>query len=262
MTWTQSDRQTFADLLPRHDEAPEEVMAFLEARRSVLTAEVGADPGVDQVRAGILRALREAGDADLEVCIAAALPVLRAFPEQVKAASPALLQRRHPSWVGLAALEAGLSIADAAELAAAGFRAFTGPQGIGDVLWAMAEAADDVSWSLRHSELLAAAVRADFVDRSQHDQVRLLWALDRLEHGDDVARSDAEAELVSLADDVEADERTRIHGLWVLAARRRLAADEATARRYLLAALALVDEAEEPDTAERIRQALGAPGPS
>ena len=256
MTWTTADRHAFADLLVHLDAAPERVLAFLDDRRAALAAEAGADPGVDQVRAGLLRALADADDPDFSVCAEAAIVALRTYPEQIVDASPALLQRRHPAWVGLAAREAGLELAEAIELARAGFQAFAGPQGTGDVLWAMAEAAEDVDWAKHHAELLEAAVASDFLDPGQHDQVRLLWSLHRLENGDAAAQADAEAQLHALADDVDGEERTRIHALWVLAARARQRSDDAAARQALLAALALVDEDEEPDTAQRLRQAL------
>jgi len=254
MTWTAADRHTFADLIARQDEQPHDVLEFLAERRAAVVDEAGADPGIDQVRAGILRALREAGDPMYGPCREAAIPVLRAFPQQVQGASPALLQRRHPAWVGLAALEAGMELDDALALARVGFETFAGPQGEGDVLWALAEAAEDVGWAARHEALLRAAVNAEFLDRSQHDQVRLLWALHRI----DVPDAPAHDELEALADEVDADVRSRIHALWVLAARYRDADDAASSRRALLAALALVDKDEEPETAARLRQALEA----
>lgn len=252
MALTQDDRIAFADLM---DELSSEATArFLEARAAALVDEAGARPGVDQVRAGLLRALQLHGRPELLPAQEAARHALAHFAEDVASAPPTLLQRRHPAWVGLCALELGMPIDEALALARVGFESIAGPQGVGDLLWAMAEAADEVSWKDRQRELLAAAVQAPFLHDHQRDQVRLLWALERIED-----EPEAATELGVIADDVEADDRTRVHALWVLAALCRQRDDAAAARERLLAALALVDEQGEPEVAQRLREALAQP---
>jgi hypothetical protein len=249
MAFTQDDRITFADLM---DELSSEATAhFLDAHSDQLVAEAGARPGVDQVRAGLLRALSLHDRPELPEAQQAARHALTHFADDVAGAPPTLLQRRHPAWVGLCALELGLSRDEALSLARVGFESIAGPQGDGDLLWAMAEAADEVDWSTRQHELLEAALTAEFQHRTQHDQVRLLWALQRVE-----SHPEAADELAALGADVDADDRARVHALWVVAALHRRNDAEPRARDALLAALALVDEDDEPEIAQRIREAL------
>jgi hypothetical protein len=253
MTWTMDDRHAFVELLPELGSSADsdEILEFLKARQEAIVSEAGAVPGIDQVRAGILRALRLANHALLPEAITAARAALAVFPEQIIGAAPALMQRRHPAWVGLCALEAGLSPDIALAYAKAGFEAFAGPQGDGDVFWAMAEAAEDVGWNQRHFELLDLARSAPFLDDEPRAQVVLLWAL----HAVDTDPT-AVGDLILLADDAEAPDRVRIHANWVLAMRAQEAGRAADARMHLVAALALVDADNEPDVAEKLRAAL------
>ncbi len=252
MPLTMSDRQHVVDHLHELADTPSEaLLAFLAEREEAVLDEAGALPGIDQVRAAILRAWRRAGHPHLDQAVANAAAALDGYESQVAEGSPVLLQRRHPAWVGLTALEAGLPIERAVALASVGFESVAGPHGDGDVLWAMAEAAEDAGWSDRHADLLEAAQQADFIDAAPRAQVRLLWALHRIEDA-----PEAEQELQALFDDGDAPDPTRVHAGWVLAMRAREANDQAAARQHLLGALALVDEEEEPAVAQRIREAL------
>lgn len=249
MPFTHDDRLAFADLLDELD--TEATATFLEARAHVLVDEAAAVPGVDQVRAGLVRAARLHARPERPAIEAAARDALQTFPDTVASAPPTLLQRRHPAWVGLCALEVGHDLDEAIALARVGFESLAGPQEAGDILWAMAEAADEVAWSATHRALLEAAVVSPFRHRDQHDQVRLLWALERV--GSDPASLD---ELDALARDDDADDRARVHALWVLSAVAREAGDTAQVRERLEAALGLVDAESEPEIAQRIEAAL------
>jgi hypothetical protein len=251
---TMSDRQHVVDHLHELADAPSaELLAFLAEREEAVLDEAGALPGIDQVRAAILRAWTRAEHPRLDQAVANAIGALDAYESELAEGSPVLLQRRHPAWVGLAGLEAGLPLDRAVAYASTGFRSVAGPHAEGDVLWAMAEAAEDAGWSDRHALLLEAAQAADFLDPAPQAQVRLLWALHRIE--DDPA---AAGELDALFHDVEAPDATRVHAAWILAVRAREGNDAASARQHLIGALALVDEEEEPEVAQRIREALGA----
>lgn len=254
MTWTMADRQAFVELLPSlaPGSPAREALAFVSERESVVLREAGAIPGVDQVRAGLLRALRLGESSLFQPAAEAAEAALVAFAEQVRDAPPTLLQRRHPAWVGLASLEAGAPLEEAVRRARLGFETVAGPQGDGDVLWAMAEAAEDVGWSDHHRALLAQAAEADFLDPAPQSQVRLLWALDRLESEPE----GAERDLAALTRDVEAPDPVRVHAAWVLSVGARERGERAESQRLLLAALALVDAERDPEVATRLREAL------
>ncbi len=252
MPLTMNDRQHMVDHL--HDLAgppAPSLLAFLSEREEAALDEVGAIPGIDQVRAAILRAWRRSGHDRLDEAMTHASAALNSYEAQVAEGSPVLLQRRHPAWVGLACMEAGMPIERATELASVGFRSVAGPHGDGDVLWAMAEAADDAGWADRHEELLEAAQQADFLDTAPQAQVRLLWALHRIERDPAAVR-----ELQGLFDDTEAPDPTRVHAGWALAVRARESGEPGAARQHLMGALALVDEEQEPDVAQRLREAL------
>lgn len=252
MPLTMNDRQHVVDHLHELSDTPSEaLLAFLAEREEAVLDEAGAMPGIDQVRAAILRAWGRTGHDHVDQAVANAVAALDSYESQVAEGSPVLLQRRHPAWVGLAALEAGLPVERAVSLASIGFESVAGPHGEGDVLWAMAEAAEDAGWSDRHAQLLEAAHQAAFIDAAPRAQVQLLWALHRIEQA-----PEAVGELQALFDDSEAPDPTRVHAAWVLAMKAREANDQAAARQHLLGALALVDEEEEPSVAQRIREAL------
>lgn len=252
MPLTMNDRQHVVDHLHElADPSSSSLIAFLAEREEAALDEVGAMPGIDQVRAALLRAWTRTGHGRLDEAVAHAVAALDSYEAQVAEGSPVLLQRRHPAWVGLAALEAGLPLERATTLASIGFRSVAGPHGDGDVLWAMAEAAEDAGWSDRHAQLLEAAQQAEFLDAAPQAQVRLLWALHRIEQDPAAA-----GELQRVFDDTEAPDPTRVHAAWVLAIRAQEAGEAATARQHLMGALALVDDDQEPDIAQRIREAL------
>ncbi len=259
MPWTMADRHSFVDLMSslETEGSRSRAVDFTRERSSTLLDEVSALPGVDQVRAGLLRAMKLADDPRWSEAASAAKSAIEAYVREAPTASPTLLQRRHPAWVGLAALESGLELDVAIASARAGFEAYAGKQDDGDVLWAMAEAADDVGWATRHAELLNIAVNAPFTDTDHRDQVRLLLALELAERDADAAL----APLTAIAADEEASERARVHASWVAAALYRRAADTVSAERLLRSALELIDRDAEPDIAERLELAIAELGP-
>jgi len=222
--------------------------------------EVGADPGFDKVRAGLIRVFRQrlAANPDVGRSLAKAVQVVKGFPEQVAAGDATLLLARHPAWVGLSALE----LADwdptvardplewALTLAAAGFSVLAGKGAIGrgEVLWALAEEAAEVGWSDRARGLLAQASRGPFADPAHGVQVRLLLALRLLDDGD----PEAEALLEQVARSAEADGRTATHARHLLAELHAEASDAEGARYWFGQALQSVDPEEEPAIAERL----------
>src|SRR5690606_18174655 len=85
---------------------PDEVVAFVRDHWAQSLEEVGARPGWDQVRAGLLRVLPRLVDRRArEEALDAAGAALAAYPEDAASGEPAVLLARHPAWVGLAAME-------------------------------------------------------------------------------------------------------------------------------------------------------------
>jgi hypothetical protein len=263
MALTPDDRRAFLELLPAlgpgADRAP--VQHFVDAHLEACLDEVVADPGFDQVRCGLLRALAERLPADeLEAVRHQALGIVDGFAEVVASGDATLTLARHPAWVGLCRLEAIAAPDDAdvdaaVGLATAGFTQLTGSAPAeGDVLWALAEAADEVAWTGRAAELLERAADAPFTEPHDRSRVRLLRALARLEHGDPTA-----AELLEeIARSTEAPDQSRAHAWWVLAALARQDGDTPLSRSRLRQARELVDPEDEAVLA-RIDEALATP---
>ena len=252
MTWTMADRSTFVDQLASLETGEGAAWRFILERLDAAIAEAAAVPGVDQVRAGLVRAFVTAGHPRAPDVIAGARAALDTYATSIQDAPPTLLQRRHPAWVGLTALELGLGADAAIAYARPGFEAYAGAQGDGEILWAMAEAAEDVGWTARRKALLDLAATASFLDPEPLYQVRLILALDAAE----AEAPDAADRLRALVDDGDAHDRARIHAAWVLAAIQRDAGETADALRTLTVARDLVDPDEEPEIAERIDAAL------
>jgi hypothetical protein len=257
MALTPDDRRAFLDHLPElgPDGDRTAVLRFVDAHLDACLDEVVADPGFDQVRAGLLRALSERLSASqLSSVREQARGIVEGFADMVAAGDATLTLARHPAWVALCRLELvdepdDADVDAAVALATAGFAALTSPPTRGDVLWAMAEAADEVEWTHRAAALLELAAEAPFSDPDDRVRVRLVRALGRLERGG----SGAEALLAEVADDEQAPAQPRAHALWVLAA---LAHDDPERSRALLGrARALVDP-EETAVLARIDAAL------
>lgn len=264
-TYDTTDRAALVALLPHlgpgEDIGP--LMAFIRDRWVASLGELAAAPGFDQGRAGLIRALwplRE--DADVAAALEEAAQVVRDYPRAVAAEGQPLVLTRHPAWVGLCAVElvggpAGVDeeLIDAAVgLAQAGFAAVAGSGELaaGEVLWAMAEQAEEAGWLDRAEALLARAAEAPFANAEHAVQVRFLHAIHLVEAED----PSAEERLAAVSADPDADGRTRTHAAWILAGLRDAAGDTPGARRWLHAALDGVDAEDEPDVAARIADRL------
>src|SRR5678815_3839545 len=110
-------RAAFLELLPELDgEADNAVIAFVRDHWVEALEEIVADPGHEQVRAGLVRVMAAMlPPAERHEVLARAKRVLEGYPEAVKGGGPVLLAR-HPAWVGLAWLEIAEAAADRPEL--------------------------------------------------------------------------------------------------------------------------------------------------
>jgi hypothetical protein len=237
-----------------------------EAQRmgSAALDEVGALPGVDQLRCGLLRVLHELLEPDeMDAAVHAAEHALQTYPGMTQADDPMLGLVRHPAWVGLAQLEIAERKGDLQEadwdravfLASTGFQ-HLGRTGRGEVLWAMAEHADGVGWTARATQVLRQAIVAPFEDESLRGEVRLLLGLRLAEDGD----VEAQQVLTSVAEAPGPTQR-RVHARWVLSALVR-ESDPHAAMAQLSEALVLVesDEDASEDILTTLKQALAALG--
>jgi hypothetical protein len=242
---------------------PDVEPAFLREHKELLLGELGAVPGVDAVRAAVVRHLPTLiGDrGGREVWLQRAAAALRAYPDNVASGDPLGLMTRHPAWVGLCHLELadalGGDASAAREVAIAharlGFMASArGDVGDGEILWAMAEAAEEVGWLERSDELLALAAEASFVDQVARDQVRLLRGT-RLAIDDPSA---ARALLVPVADDEGLPHPVRVQAAFVLARITEAEGDLPGARSWLTLALDSVDPHDDPRVEQTLRAEL------
>ncbi len=266
MAFNNDEREAFLATLPDlgGGRSGTAAAAFVRDHRKACISEIGANPGFDQVRAGLIRSLAGelAGD-ERETVAQQAQAALDAFVPSLDDADPLLLLVRHPAWVAIASLELdrwrdaprAQSLDRAVALATAGFTAIGDGQvtGRGEVLWAVAEQADDHGWTQTATTLYQAAVESPFSDASNRSQVQLLLALRWVEDKDPRGAS----LLAEVAEDGLASERARIHARWVLAAILNERGESAAALGLLEAARAEVDESEEPDVAERLDDAIG-----
>lgn len=248
-------------LAPGADARP--AIAFFEGAREACLAELGAVPGHDGVRAGLVRLLPAVvADADarrgwLDAAERGARSLLDGELEGVEAA------RRHPAWAGLCLIEVatqrgeGSGLDAALSLARSAFARTASdlPRGDGEILWALAEVAADVGWTDHVDPLLEAAARSRFADAENLGRVVLLQVMRALSEGLDAGPGvDA---LLALP---ELDDRTHAHALWIGAHLDREAGRIERALERLEAALGVVDAEEEPEVAERIRSAIAAWG--
>lgn len=265
MPYSTTDRAAFVALLhhlaPGADRAP--ALRFARDRWEDSLDELGADPGFDQARAGLVRLLGHTLEEPLRAeRLDAVRRALEAYPEEAAEPDPALIVVRHPGWVGLASLELSSvegqtpaqAVDRAVRLASAGFQASArGPVGRGEVLWAMAEQAEEVEWRDRAVMLLREAVRSPFQDAAHLPDVRLLLGLRLAEDGE----ADEAAEVLDrVAEDPLAEARTQVHALWVLAALHRDRGEDDRAAERLRQALDRVDADEDEAVVQRIRDAL------
>ena len=263
-----TDRATLLALMthlaPHEDPAP-----FLNRARgfgSLALDELGALPGVDQLRCGLVRVMDQLLDVEeREAGLAAVEHALGTYPGMANQDDPMLSLARHPAWVGLAWVElaearGAVSDADwdrAVVLAASGFQGQE-HAGRGEILWAMAEQAEAIGWTRRTTEVLQQAVDAPFDEESHRGEVRLLLGLRYAEDEDE--RAVATLEQVAQA---TGPVQRRVHARWVLSALTREDAPH-TALQHLTEALLLLEaDPDAPaDVVGRVRDqiaALGAP---
>lgn len=251
-----------------------EARRFFEERKAACLAELGAVPGHDAVRAVLLRILPA---VDLEDAVRVeALRGVRAAMEAFDggAIDPSVALRRHPSWVLLAAREwaeqtededAPRLLAWTQEQVRLALAALSPgePCGVGEVLWAAAETADQVSWWDHAVPLLEAAVQAPFDDEENRGRAMLVQVLSRLEAGEGPV-TDALHQLRTLP---ALDDQTRVHALWLSALDAHERGEGAQAVVLLDEAIREVDEGDDPEVLERLRATLrawtgGADGPA
>jgi hypothetical protein len=249
-----------AGLGPGGDAGP--MRTLVQAQPAACLEAVGELPGVDQLRAGLLRALPAVvGDTDeRRAWWEAADAAIAAY--EPEALDPADQLRRHPSWVGLCVLELAeqrgepieQALGRAVALARRGFRALPGrvASGDGEVLWALAESAGEVGWWDWSHRLLDAARGAEFAEPELRDKVELLVVLSRLEAGDEAVDEALDALIAA----EPTDEQTFVHALWIGAQRDREAGRLERARARLALALTELGEDSPPEVGERISAAL------
>lgn len=245
-----TDQALGAELLERQPHADQD---FLDANRDALLAAVVERPGVDSVRAVVLRELPRLGvDAEeAERLLQDVAVALRSYPDAVASGDPVQLMARHPAWVGLAHLElvdrldgdrvAALEVA--VQHARLGFSSASGGAvQDGETLWAMAETAEEVGWDDRTDELLQLAVASEFADAGARDQVALILAT-RLAPTD-ASRARQLLETVARGD---GDAPTRVQSAFVLS--RLAEADHliGRAREWLSLAREIAAEAGDDD---------------
>ena len=246
-----SVQASLLEQLPQVDEG------FLKAHAAQLLAALGRLPGVDSVRAVVVRHIDQLlSDPQARVvALQEAARALRAYPDAVSEGDPLQLMTRHPAWVGLCHLELAHALQGDRESAlevaithaSLGFSAAVGQPVLGgDAAWAMAEIAEDAGWEQRAEQLLSHALGLAWSDDEGIQQVRLLL-------GQKWATSDPEAAGL-LLEAVVADSST--HTLRVQAAfvRSRIAEaqGEPTARRWLHTALESVHAEDDPSVRARL----------
>ncbi len=268
MPLSNEERSAFLAMLPLldSDDRGEGVEAMVRDHWRACLDEVGAQPGFDKVRAGLIRVFRTrlASDGDVRAALGRAVDAVRAFPEQVADGDATLLLARHPAWVGLCALELAEwdpslhpdPVAWSILLAGAGFTVLGGKSGTGrgEVLWALAEEALGVGWRQRGRSLMRLAAEGPFADSDHAVQVALLLGLSLAEEG----APDAVEVLEGVARSHLADAHTATHARHVLAELMVDGGDVDAARYWLTEALESVDPDEDPSIAERLAAELAA----
>lgn len=259
MPLSADDRAALLELVPAlgDDADPRAVHAFARAHRQELLDELGAVPGMDQIRAVAVRLLPvlEPEDEARVAWLDAAASALMVPPGD----HPAERMARHPAWIGLCLLELadlrdswdGDPIDRAIEVSGRAFEA-AGPAedvGEGEVAWAMAEQADEAGWSSRAWDLLEAALERPFRSPERAAEARLVAAIRTDERG-----GDPRALLARVVADEDAAPRTRTHAAWVLAHVEHREGSLALAIAALDSALRTVDAESDPEVARRIRE--------
>ncbi|MEZ4316471.1 MAG: hypothetical protein R3F61_03155 [Myxococcota bacterium] len=231
---------------------------FLEAHRDVLLAAIGQVPGVDAVRAVVIRHLPRlvSEPLELEAYLQQAAKALRAFPDAVTAGDPVALMARHPAWVGLAHLEVSEALGGDAEDAMTvaiqharlGFSAASGGAvQDGEVLWAMAETAEDAGWEERATQLLDRAASSPFADPVSQAQVQLLAGQHTAHSNPDRARG-----LLEGVVNADVPHPLRVQAAYVRSHIAEHDDDLAAARAWVERALELVEDDDDPSVSEHL----------
>jgi hypothetical protein len=248
------DRAIGAELLER---LPDVDPAFLEENRQALLEAVVESPGVDSVRAAVLRHLDALAPADRAMVLQGAAEALRTYPDAVASGDPVQLMARHPAWVGLAHLELVRRLDGdpeaarevAVQHARLGFSAAAkGPVQDGETLWAMAETAEEVGWEDHVPVLLACALEAAFADDDARAQVALLLATRR-------ATDDPASVPALVADVVDGEHPTplRVQAAFVLSRAAEASDAFGEALAWLDRAIALAVEADHGEVVAQLR---------
>ena len=213
--------QWMSDLGPDCDRS--RILHFVSARREEALAELVEVPGYEQVRAGLLRLLPELiPDDDARNTILADVGSALTTPLGDDAGRSGDLIIRHPAWIGLSVLElcellgrddGGLEWAT--ELAGSAFLAQGAENDVarGEILWAMAEQAEEVGWLNRTAALLDLAYLGPFAFAEHQQQVGLLLALRCVEKNP----KKSESLLDVIIGSESSDEQTLVHAIWVKA---------------------------------------------
>ena len=227
--------------------------------------EYGAQPGHDQLRAALVRVLDTLiAEKDREAVLLSVEGALKAYPRHLQSDDPLLKVARHPAWVGMAALEcdrqAGrdADLNRAVQLARLGFGQEQ-PSDRGEVLWAMAEQAEEAGWTDTATNLLSAALESPFHDEDGRGEVRLVYGLRLAED----SHPDATRILTEVATATGPLKR-RIHARWVLAAMVKQT-DPQGAIAHLSEALVMARQDDDTRIVQQIEGAmrgLGVPLPS
>jgi hypothetical protein len=225
MSFSVEDRLQFVkwmtDLGPDCDRT--RVLRFVQARQEDAFSELVEQPGYEQVRAGLLRLLPDlVPDASQREGMLKSVGEAITAPVQNKAQDIHGILVRHPAWVGLSVLEfcelvgrADGGLDWAVELAGQAFLLQGGSHGVGrgEVLWAMAEQAEEVGWIERTGYLLNEAHKGPFDVAEHEQQVKLLLAMRFLEQ----KSSQGEILLDTILESEDSDEQTFVHAVWVKA---------------------------------------------
>ena len=252
--------QWMSDLGPDCDRT--RILGLVNSQRDQAIEELLENPGMEQIRAGLLRLLPNfvADEKERAQVLADVGPILTNGTNSDDQQAPSGLSR-HPAWIGLSIMEysdlmeredGGLDWA--VEYAGQGFNFQGGHHGVGrgEILWAMAEQAEEVGWLTRTWQLLEAALQSPFAHEEHKEQVALLVALRLME----VQPERGEVVLDGILSSEHADEQTYIHASWVKAHILKERDDTMAAHACIRSALDALDETDTAQVRARLTSFL------